>query len=257
MKRFFWLTFIIFLISITYFSTGLAQSTPTSTTEVSTTVTVLRNANLRAGPGTTFAIVGSARAGDRLTVVGQNATGNWYQLDTGAWISESLVQPVTVVSTTSVTPPAGQQLAVANRSANLRAGPGTNYSVVGAVVAGAQLNLNGRTAAGNWLRLETGEWISASLVNNVQTSLPIVDGATLPATPTASTLPSPTPTPAPPAPTNNSCHPSYDPCVPIASDVDCAGGSGNGPVYVRGPIRVIGPDVYGLDRDGDGIGCER
>ncbi len=53
------------------------------------------------------------------------------------------------------------------------------------------------------------------------------------------------------------CHPSYDPCVPIASDVDCAGGSGNGPEYVRGPVRVIGPDVYGLDRDGDGIGCER
>ena len=53
------------------------------------------------------------------------------------------------------------------------------------------------------------------------------------------------------------CHPSYDPCVPIASDVDCAGGRGNGPVYVRGPIRVIGPDVYRLDRDGDGIACER
>ena len=52
------------------------------------------------------------------------------------------------------------------------------------------------------------------------------------------------------------CHPSYDPCVPIASDVDCAGGSGNGPEYVRGPVRVIGPDVYDLDRDGDGIGCE-
>lgn len=52
------------------------------------------------------------------------------------------------------------------------------------------------------------------------------------------------------------CHPSYDPCVPFASDVDCAGGSGDGPVYVAGPIRVIGPDVYGLDRDKDGMGCE-
>ncbi len=45
-------------------------------------------------------------------------------------------------------------------------------------------------------------------------------------------------------------------CVPIASDVDCAGGSGNGPAYVRGPVYVIGYDVYGLDRDNDGIGCE-
>lgn len=45
-------------------------------------------------------------------------------------------------------------------------------------------------------------------------------------------------------------------CVPIASDVDCAGGSGNGPAYVRGPVYVTGSDIYDLDRDGDGVGCE-
>jgi hypothetical protein len=53
------------------------------------------------------------------------------------------------------------------------------------------------------------------------------------------------------------CDPNYaDACVPIASDVDCAGGSGNGPAYVQGPVRVIGTDIYRLDNDGDGIGCE-
>lgn len=67
---------------------------------------------------------------------------------------------------------------------------------------------------------------------------------------------------APPAPvapvpgTNPGCDPNYSGCVPIASDVDCAGGSGNGPAYVRGPVRVIGQDIYGLDRDHDGVGCE-
>jgi hypothetical protein len=45
-------------------------------------------------------------------------------------------------------------------------------------------------------------------------------------------------------------------CVPVASDVDCAGGSGNGPAYVSGPVYVIGTDIYGLDRDGDGVACE-
>ncbi|MBX7450913.1 hypothetical protein GR927_23270 [Mycolicibacterium sp. 3033] len=45
-------------------------------------------------------------------------------------------------------------------------------------------------------------------------------------------------------------------CVPIASDVDCAGGSGNGPAYVQGPVTVIGTDIYDLDRDGDGTGCD-
>jgi resuscitation-promoting factor RpfB len=54
------------------------------------------------------------------------------------------------------------------------------------------------------------------------------------------------------------CDPNYSgACVPIASDVDCAGGSGNGPAYVQGPVQVVGTDIYGLDRDGDGIGCEQ
>jgi hypothetical protein len=44
--------------------------------------------------------------------------------------------------------------------------------------------------------------------------------------------------------------------VPITSDVDCAGGSGNGPAYVQGPVKVVGTDIYDLDRDGDGIGCD-
>lgn len=52
------------------------------------------------------------------------------------------------------------------------------------------------------------------------------------------------------------CDPNYSGCVPIASDVDCAGGGGNGPAYVKGPVTVIGKDIYGLDRDGDGVGCE-
>jgi resuscitation-promoting factor RpfB len=54
------------------------------------------------------------------------------------------------------------------------------------------------------------------------------------------------------------CDPNYSgACVPIASDVDCSGGSGDGPAYVSGPVYVIGSDIYGLDgRDNDGIGCE-
>ena len=52
--------------------------------------------------------------------------------------------------------------------------------------------------------------------------------------------------------------PAYQPTYykSSSSDYDCAGGGGNGPFYVQGPFRLNGPDVYGLDRDGDGIGCE-
>lgn len=55
---------------------------------------------------------------------------------------------------------------------------------------------------------------------------------------------------------SSGCDPNYSGCVPIASDVDCSGGSGNGPEYVAGPIEVIGSDIYRLDADHDGIACE-
>ncbi|EYT60853.1 hypothetical protein D514_0107900 [Microbacterium sp. UCD-TDU] len=67
----------------------------------------------------------------------------------------------------------------------------------------------------------------------------------------------PPPAPVPLVQPAAECHSSYSGvCVPIASDVDCAGGSGNGPAYVRGPLQVVGPDVYDLDRDGDRIACD-
>ena len=52
------------------------------------------------------------------------------------------------------------------------------------------------------------------------------------------------------------CSDYYSGCVPIASDVDCAGGTGDGPAYVAGPVQIHGSDPYGLDGDGDGVGCE-
>ncbi|WP_158559912.1 hypothetical protein [Prauserella sp. PE36] len=69
--------------------------------------------------------------------------------------------------------------------------------------------------------------------------------------------PPPPPPPAPEPGPGPDCHPSYEgACVPIAQDVDCEGGSGDGPAYVRGPVIVVGDDVYRLDRDGDGMACE-
>ena len=63
--------------------------------------------------------------------------------------------------------------------------------------------------------------------------------------------PKPTPNPQP----KTDCQ-GYSPCLPPGADVDCAGGSGDGPRYVQGPVYVTGSDPYDLDRDGDGVACE-
>ena len=70
---------------------------------------------------------------------------------------------------------------------------------------------------------------------------------------TTSTAPPPPPT----APARD-CDPSYPGvCLdPSAVDYDCAGGSGDGPRYVEGPLRVRPPDPFDLYREGDGWGCE-
>jgi hypothetical protein len=59
-------------------------------------------------------------------------------------------------------------------------------------------------------------------------------------------------------PTKPRCHSSYKlKCLkPNAYDYDCIGGSGNGPLYT-GLVKVVGPDVFRLDADHDGWGCER
>ncbi len=70
----------------------------------------------------------------------------------------------------------------------------------------------------------------------------------------AQALPSVAPANAEPV---SSCDPNYSgACVPVASDVNCVDGSGNGPAYVQGPVTVIGTDIYKFDSDGNGTGCE-
>lgn len=98
--------------------------------------------------------------------------------------------------------------------------------------------------------LVDGEETKRELVSDVVTTDPVTEVTSV------GTYVAPAPAPAPAQPAG--CDSNYaDACVPIASDVDCAWGSGNGPAYFDGVARVVGSDIYGLDRDGDGLACER
>lgn len=66
------------------------QATATPTPPIIGAV-VGENANLRSGPGTDYAVVGGAVAGDQIAPVGRNIAGDWLQLANGAWIAAALV----------------------------------------------------------------------------------------------------------------------------------------------------------------------
>ncbi len=166
--------------------------------QTTTTGTVLKNANLRAGPGTNYAISGQATQGDRLAIVGKDAAGDWYHLATDQWIAAFLINAGTGTATATVAslgqataaPSATASGATAVQSANLRAGPGITYTVTGGVDAGQALVITGQNADNSWLQLADGAWIAAFLVNQSSAvsvappvAIPIASVATPAATP--------------------------------------------------------------------------
>jgi len=169
-------------------------------------------------------------------------------------------------------PPAQAARATANRGANLRGGPGTNFPIVGGAARGQVLQVVGRNAAGDWLRLADGSWIAAFLVDGAPSGLAVVGTNTqmepvgqIQATivPAAPPVPRPAATATPMPPTSSAaptvgqqqagnCDPSYPTlCIPIGiGDLDCSD------ITAR-RFPVTGADPHHFDGDGNGIGCER
>lgn len=170
-------------------------------------VTVKTGANLRAGPGTNYPRIGSAKTGQVIEIVARDPSGDWYQLAGGAWIFGNLIEnaPDVPVAENIPTPPAAtpnpspdtptaavksgvQQVVVkVVTNANLRAGPGTNYPKVGSARAGQSLTIVARNPVGDWYQTATGAWIFGELLN----SAPAVPAAaSIPTSPQATASPS-------------------------------------------------------------------
>ncbi|MBW7884778.1 MAG: SH3 domain-containing protein, partial [Caldilineaceae bacterium] len=61
---------------------------------------------------------------------------------------------------------------VANIVADLRAGPGWEYEIVGRVPAGQELQVVAHSADGRWLQLDFGAWIAAEFVSGTRYAPP-------------------------------------------------------------------------------------
>ncbi len=106
---------------------------------------------------------------------------------------------LTPTLTPTATPTSTSPTASITRAMNVRAGPGTNYAVIGQANAGSEYPIAGKNPAGGWWQIIYGGqygWIYAPLVTATNPELVQV----APAIPTPAATPVPTATPIPPPP---------------------------------------------------------
>lgn len=89
-----------------------------------------------------------------------------------ATLDEGLATPVPALIPSTAAP---LRSTVQVEFANLRAGPSTDYDVVGSARRGETVEPMARNAAGDWLHLRDGAWIYAPLVDRVPENLPVAD----------------------------------------------------------------------------------
>lgn len=127
----------------------------------------IHGANIRRGPGTGYSVIAALPKGTEVVITGKS--GNWYKIifsgSRTGYVYSSLLkildevnEPSSMNSTGTIT---------ANSGANVRKGPGTNYSIIIALKKGTQVKVIGIT--GNWYQIQLSSgikgYIYKTLVN--------------------------------------------------------------------------------------------
>lgn len=89
MSRIFPTILFVLLLGIPLFTQGL-YAQPNAA--VARCTVLPPRINLRAGPGTTYPVVGQASAGESFDIIAQNAAHDWYWAASGPWIYAPLVE---------------------------------------------------------------------------------------------------------------------------------------------------------------------
>jgi hypothetical protein len=145
--------------------------TPTTTTD----------ANLRAGPGTEFPIIGGTITGQALNIVGRNADGTWFRLDNTGWVFGELVANPPALDTVPVVNADGTPVeAPAATATPAPAGGGlglpTPTPAAGAAGAGGAAAVTGTAATTGTAAGTTASSPNAAYLSNVQTIITRYDG---------------------------------------------------------------------------------
>ncbi|MYC95239.1 MAG: SH3 domain-containing protein [Caldilineaceae bacterium SB0661_bin_32] len=120
--------------------------------------------------------------------------------------------------TATPTPTSQSPAVTISRNMNVRAGPGTNYPILGQASTGEQYPISGKNPAGGWWQIIYGgqyAWVYSPLVT--ATNPELVQVAPVIPTPPPTPIPTATPVPPTPVPTPVPQAPS-DPCAGIGGD---------------------------------------
>ncbi len=172
-------------------ASNAARSTPTLSAQPGT---VSREGTMRTGPGWEFPTRGHIKPGDAPQWVGKSKDNRWYKTASGLWVHVTYIRgeptdlpvihatgpsPVPTLTVPNASKEANTSnsgttaIPYANRDSNLRAGPGTNFPIVGWLLKGEEARPVARTPSGQWVQLSNGDWIAAFLLDNLPQQLPI------------------------------------------------------------------------------------
>lgn len=135
---------------------GQGQPAPAPGTSGTWYVSATPGANIRSGPSTSYAVVGTAATGTKITGTMSNG---WVKISDGRYISGSTLTTSAPAPTPAPTPPStgGTWWVASSAGANIRSGPGTNYSVVGGAAQGTKIT---GSLSNGWVKIQEGRWIA-------------------------------------------------------------------------------------------------
>ncbi|GAA1173874.1 hypothetical protein GCM10009584_13790 [Ornithinimicrobium humiphilum] len=120
-------------------------------------------ANVRKGPSTTHAVVGTKTAGAE--VRGTLADNGWLKISDTQYMAPSVLTASAPAGSTPSAPSSSRASAYVTAAvANVRSGPGLNYSIVGTTTAGTKLT--GTWTSNDWLDLGNGRYVSGLVLSS-------------------------------------------------------------------------------------------
>jgi uncharacterized protein YraI len=184
---------LVLILVVAGSSIASAQSGPTALVKTG-------QLNLRSGPGPGFSVVGALQFGEEVTMVGRTSDSGWAQVVTSGgvtgWASTLYLLSGVPFSSLPITAQPVPWAFVTAGTANLRSGPGLQYSVVKTINGGNYVNIFARNADTTWILvkhngdegwLSTGVIVSPTLFGSLPVGSIVPTPVGTPGTPTSGT----------------------------------------------------------------------